>query len=122
MTRHRWVLSVALIALFALALGLAQAVASGGAGEKTAGGSVAVTPAGTLPIVKTPVTISAYATLSPWIQDLRTNDATKELEKRTGIHLELVVVPGEGSNVNERRNLMLASGDFPASIAGDPLG
>jgi len=113
MTRHRWVLSVALIALFALALGLAQAVASGGAGEKTAGGSVAVTPAGTLPIVKTPVTISAYATLSPWIQDLRTNDATKELEKRTGIHLELVVVPGEGSNVNERRNLMLASGDFP---------
>jgi putative aldouronate transport system substrate-binding protein len=76
-------------------------------------GATAVTPAGTLPIVKTPVTISAYATLSPWIQDLRTNDATKELEKRTGIHLDLIVVPGEGSNVNERRNLMLASGDYP---------
>jgi putative aldouronate transport system substrate-binding protein len=113
MKRDRTALLVVLIALFALVLGLAQAVASGGQGEKAAEGAAAVTPAGTLPIVKTPTTISAYATLSPWIQDLRTNDATKELEKRTGIHLDLVVVPGEGANVNERRNLMLASGDYP---------
>jgi putative aldouronate transport system substrate-binding protein len=113
MKRGRMALSVVLVALFALVLGLTQAVASGGSGETATGGGAAVTPAGTLPIVKTPITISAYAILAPWIQDLKTNDATIELEKRTGIHLDLIVVPGEGSNVNEKRNLMLASGDYP---------
>jgi putative aldouronate transport system substrate-binding protein len=111
MRRGKRVLFVALAALFALAVGLATAGAAGGAEGAAAG--VPVTPAGTLPIVKTPVTITAYAMLAPWIQDLKTNDATKELEKRTGIHLDLTVVPGEGSNINERRNLMLASGDYP---------
>jgi len=102
MRRGRKVLCMALAAVFAVAAGLATATAA-----------TAVTPAGTLPIVKTPVTITAYAMLAPWIMDLKTNDATKELEKRTGIHLDITIVPGEGSNINERRNLMLASGDYP---------
>lgn len=100
---------VAFVSVFSIG----QAIAEGTSEKATATSAVAVTPAGTLPIVKSPVTISAFVVQDSTVQDLRTNLATTELEKRTGIHLDLVIAQGDPSAITEKRNLLLASGDYP---------
>ena len=99
-----------LIATILMVVGIGTMWAAGGQ-EGAATDGVKLTAPGTLPIVEEMVTISAFVAQSSWISDLIDNEATKELEKRTNVHLDLQVVLGEAAA--EKKSLLLASGDYP---------
>ncbi|WFB59673.1 ABC transporter substrate-binding protein [Paenibacillus sp. BR1-192] len=79
-------------------------------GDK-AGNTSAVSAPGTFPIVEEKVTLKVLAAVRPDVEDYRTNEFTKWLEEKTNVHLEWETVPE--SNVKEKLNLTLASGDYP---------
>ena len=93
------------------AVGMVPMWSAGGQGEAAGTGGAKLTPPGTLPIVEEMVTISAFVAQSSWISDMIDNESTKELEKRTNVHLDLQVVLDEAAA--EKKSLLLASGDYP---------
>ena len=74
----------------------------------------------TLPL-KNPITLKFWCVLPPSattiMSDLGQSEFYKELEKRTGIHVEFIH-PSEG-NAKEQFNLMIASRELPDIIDGD---
>lgn len=122
-----------------LAMGLATVLAVGslaGCGEKTesdkkastksgsaatsTGSStsgVALNDAGTYPIVKDgKLELSVFTLSMPNVQDFETNDFTKFLEEKTGIHIKFVTAGRD--EYEEKLNLLLQSGDYPDVILG----
>jgi putative aldouronate transport system substrate-binding protein len=75
---------------------------------------VAINPVGELPIVDKTMTLRMFAPQYPTIEDMETNTYTKWLEEQTNIHIEWDLVPNEA--LNDRKQLMLASGDYPEVI------
>jgi putative aldouronate transport system substrate-binding protein len=103
--------NVRISAILVLFLFGAGAVFGSGQGDDSSAGEVKLTPPGTLPIVEETVTISGFVAQSAWISDMVDNEATIELEKRTNIKLDLMVVLDEAAA--EKKSLLLASGDYP---------
>ena len=122
-----------------LAMGLATVLAVGslaGCGEKTesdkkastksgsaatsTGSStsgVVLNDAGTYPIVKDgKLELSVFTLSMPNVQDFETNDFTKFLEEKTGIHIKFVTAGRD--EYEEKLNLLLQSGDYPDVILG----
>jgi putative aldouronate transport system substrate-binding protein len=65
-----------------------------------------------MPIVKTPLTLKAFSAYPAAVNpDWANIKLWQEYEKMTGIHIDWTLVPA--ANLVERRNLMLASGDYP---------
>lgn len=72
----------------------------------------------TLPIVTKPITLKYWKALgtsqAKIIKDYNENEAYKELEKRTGIHIEFLSPPA--GQETEQYKLLIASGDLPDMI------
>jgi putative aldouronate transport system substrate-binding protein len=66
---------------------------------------------GTFPLTEKKETLTIFAGLMPFVEDLETNDFTKWYEEKTNVHVEWDIVPVK--NLTERRNVLLASGDYP---------
>ena len=97
----------------AVVLGLgAGGLFAGGDGEEEGKVKQAVAPAGQFPIVQEPITISAF--LAPWgaADDYQDNDFVRYVEEMTNIRLE-VDVAMRGADADQKRNILLASGDYP---------
>lgn len=63
------------------------------------------------PIVKDKVSMTVFAPQVANIADWNTNWFTKYLEEKTNVHLDWQLVPQDG--LNEKKQLLLASGDYP---------
>lgn len=74
---------------------------------------------GTFPIVEDKITLTFFAPHPSNIEDLSTNEFTKHMEELTNIHIEWETVPTQG--LKEKRNLLLASGDYPDVFFGAEL-
>ncbi|OPA77013.1 ABC transporter substrate-binding protein [Paenibacillus selenitireducens] len=83
-------------------------------GDKTTAQEELFTEVGTYPIVKKPMTIKMFAPQYPSIENMETNTYTKYLEEKTNIKIEWDLVPNNA--LNDRKQLMLASGDYPEVI------
>lgn len=69
---------------------------------------------GTYPIVKQPMTIKMFAPQLATIENMETNAYTKFLEEKTNIKIAWDLVPNNA--LKDRKQLMLASGDYPEVI------
>ena len=89
-----------------------------GAGQNAGQGSdkQAVTPEGQFPIVKEKMTISAFLVADVTVDDYQNNDFVRYLEKKTNIYLELETAPV--TEAGQKKNLLLASGDYPEIFTG----
>ena len=88
-------------------------------GGKDTGTSTAfeLSAPGTFPITSEKVTLSFFAVQDPRVENIETtNWYTQYLEDKTNVHIEWELVPQAG--VNEKRQLMLASGDYPDVLYG----
>ncbi|MFD0696734.1 ABC transporter substrate-binding protein [Paenibacillus sp. GCM10027628] len=74
----------------------------------------AFSPVGTLPIVTNKMTIKMFAPQLASIENMETNTFTKWLEDKTNIHIAWDLVPDK--SLDDRKKLMLASGDYPEVI------
>ncbi|NEU63881.1 extracellular solute-binding protein [Paenibacillus sp. ALJ109b] len=72
------------------------------------------TPVGEYPIVNTPMTIKMFAPQYAVIENMETNTFTKYLQDKTNIQIKWDLVPEKA--LNDRKQLMLASGDYPEVI------
>ncbi|WP_181014110.1 ABC transporter substrate-binding protein [Paenibacillus xylanivorans] len=72
------------------------------------------TPVGEYPIVNTPMTIKMFAPQYAVIENMETNTFTKYLQDKTNIQIKWDLVPEK--SLNDRKQLMLASGDYPEVI------
>jgi len=83
---------------------------------ETGGEQSIYTEIGTYPIVNEKITLKFFAPETPVIIDLNTNEFTKYMEDKTNIHIEWETAPMD--SVNEKINLILASGDYPDVFFG----
>lgn len=120
-SKKRW---MALLLMFVLVVSLAGGCSSKGKGSQDTAketqtkssqdegsGEDTVEAQNSLPLTKEPVTLTVFAgldnNLTGIINDYNENEFFKELEKRTGVHLEFTI-PASG-NEKEAYNLMIAS-------------
>jgi putative aldouronate transport system substrate-binding protein len=73
---------------------------------------------GTFPIVKETVTFKAFAPLDAHTKDYATNEFTKFYEQKTNVHIEWETCPNDSATLREKRNLLLAGGDYPDIFFG----
>lgn len=86
-------------------------------GKGDSGSSVELNDAGTYPIVKDGTLDMTIFTMSmPNVEDFATNDFTKFMEEKTGIHMDFVT--GGRDDWEERLNMLLQSDDYPDIIMG----
>lgn len=62
------------------------------------------------------LTLSCFTLAMPNVEDFATNDFTKYLEEKTGIHIEWQT--GGRDDASEKLNMLLSSGDYPDIILG----
>ena len=105
MNRKLWILSFVFIALAAAAV-----FANGGADDE-GGTGPAVNPPGIFPIVDEKITMTAFVPSGAEVDDWQDNDFIRYLEDKTNIYLELETAAG--TEALQKRNLLLASGDYP---------
>ncbi|MBE0698492.1 MAG: extracellular solute-binding protein [Anaerolineaceae bacterium] len=74
-----------------------------------------VSPPGSLPIVKEPLTLKILVNTSGGTTDYATDPYWKWFQEKTGVTLEFIVLPSQ--DAQQKFNLMLASGDLPDIIA-----
>ncbi|SDD41667.1 putative aldouronate transport system substrate-binding protein [Paenibacillus sp. UNCCL117] len=72
------------------------------------------TPVGQYPIVTKPMTIKMFAPQLARLENMETNLFTKYLQDKTNIQIKWDLVPEKA--LNDRKQLMLASGDYPEVI------
>ena len=92
---------------------------TGKASGSTAGSAsgVVLNDGGTYPVVKEgKLELSVFTMSMPNVQDFATNDFTKFLEEKTGIHINFVTAGRD--EYEEKLNLLLQSGDYPDVILG----
>lgn len=103
-----------------VSVGLAAVMAVGmlsGFGKKSEAASVELNDAGTYPIVKEGTLEMTVFTMSmPNVEDFATNDFTKYLEEKTGIHMEFI--SGGRDDWEDKLNMLLQSNDYPDIILG----
>ncbi|TVQ26262.1 MAG: extracellular solute-binding protein [Spirochaetaceae bacterium] len=87
-----------------------MAVMAGGTQQRTQA-EVGLTPVGTYPIVTSPLTLRGFGRLDPQHGQWRDMTLWQMMEERTGIRVEWETPGIDG--INERKNLVLASGDLP---------
>lgn len=99
----------------AMTLGMAACGSSGSGKEQK---EVALTGSGEYPIVADgeELTLTCFTMSMPNVEDLATNDFTKWLEEKTGIHIEWQT--GGRDDWQDKLNMILASGDYPDIIFG----
>ena len=99
----------ALVSLFA-----ASALFAGGGTDEDeeAGPKQVVTPEGVFPIVDEKITIKAFLAASDTLVEYQDNDFVRYLEEKTNIRLEVDVAPA-GTDAEQKRNILLATGDYP---------
>ena len=86
-------------------------------GQGDSGSSVELNDAGTYPIVKDGTLDMTIFTMSmPNVEDFATNDFTKFMEEKTGIHMDFVT--GGRDDWEEKLNMLLQSDDYPDIIMG----
>ena len=102
-----------ILCLVFIVLSNAAVFANGGADDAAREGRQAVTPEGVFPIVEEKITITAFIGASGLVDDYEDNHFTRYLEDKTNIDIELLVAPGDLATQNQKRNLLLASGDYP---------
>ena len=105
MNRRLWILSFIFIAFSAPAV-----FANGGADDE-GGTGPAVNPPGIFPIVDERITMTAFVPSGAEVDDWQDNDFIRYLEDKTNIYLELETAAG--TEALQKRNLLLASGDYP---------
>ncbi len=66
-----------------------------------------VTAAGTFPVVKDKVNLKIFTVADPNIENMETNELTKEYEAKTNVHIDWMLVPSK--DMEQKRNLLLAS-------------
>ncbi|WP_309119949.1 ABC transporter substrate-binding protein [Paenibacillus sp.] len=81
---------------------------------KDAAEGPAVSPPGQYPIVAEKLKLKVFAPQYPSIEDMETNLYTKWIEEKTNIDLDFELAPNDA--LNERKQLMMASGDYPEVI------
>ncbi|WP_374121461.1 ABC transporter substrate-binding protein [Paenibacillus sp. LHD-117] len=72
------------------------------------------TAVGSYPIVNKQLTLKMFAPQLPTIENMETNAFTKHLEEKTNIKIAWDLVPNNA--LEDRKQLMLASGDYPEVI------
>ena len=77
--------------------------------SSTGAENIKLTGVNEFPIVEEPVTMSAFAVKSAFVENFETNEFTKYYEEKTGVHIDWNVASGEAG---QALNLMLASGDY----------
>lgn len=77
------------------------------------------TPVGQYPIVTKPMTLKMFAPQLASIENMETNTFTKTLQDKTNIQIKWELVPDKA--LNDRKQLMLASGDYPEVILNGAL-
>jgi putative aldouronate transport system substrate-binding protein len=100
-----------------MALGMTACGASGG-DKASSDDKVALTEKGTYPIVEEgqDLTLTCFTMTMPNVEDLATNDFTKFMEEKTGIHVEFET--GTRDDWEDKLNMSLQSGDYPDIILG----
>lgn len=73
---------------------------------------------GTFPLVKDTVTLKVFAPLDAHTKDYATNEFTKFYEQKTNVHAEWETCPRDAATLREKRNLLLAGGDYPDIFFG----
>ncbi|MGN6715033.1 extracellular solute-binding protein [Anaerocolumna jejuensis] len=86
--------------------------------SSTVSQEVTLTDSGTYPIVADGknITLTCFTMTMPNVEDLQTNDFTKFLEEKTGIHIEFET--GTRDDWEDKLNMSLQSGDYPDIIMG----
>lgn len=104
-----------LIVLLMLSIALsAAAQANKETGPAAAVMGEKVNPPGVFPIVDEKITLTIAVQNDPKIENLFTNELTLEYEAMTNIHIEWVMLPYGGQPLEQKINLMLATGtDLP---------
>ncbi|SDS46598.1 carbohydrate ABC transporter substrate-binding protein, CUT1 family [Paenibacillaceae bacterium GAS479] len=85
-----------------------------GTKENTGAQADLFSPVGSFPIVKEPMTIKMFAPQLPSIENMETNSFTTMLQEKTNIKIAWDLVPNNA--LEDRKQLMLASGDYPEVI------
>ncbi len=96
-----------------------SAFAAPGSETGGAGGAVAVSGAGQFPIVKEKVTLTFVVPHSSDVADFNENDYSKWKEELTNVHIDWEMMPG--ADFAERRNLILASKNYPDAFFASGL-
>jgi putative aldouronate transport system substrate-binding protein len=104
------------IVLLVLLLFPATSFANGSAENRTEEVAVEYTPAGTYPITETPISVDIMVSQSPCVEDFNTNEFTKFMEEKTGVHVNFIQVPVQAAA--EKLTLTLASGAYPDAFLG----
>jgi putative aldouronate transport system substrate-binding protein len=73
--------------------------------------SLELSDPGVFPIVQEQVTLEFFAPQHAIVEDMATNTMTMYMQDLTNVHIEWETVPQQA--VNEKRTLLLASGDYP---------
>lgn len=93
------------------------ATSEGGSDSKTEASADTLNPAGTYPIVKDGTLDMSLFTMSmPNVEDFATNDFTKFMEEKTGIHFEFIT--GGRDDWEDKLNMLFQSDDYPDVIFG----
>jgi len=109
--RNRGVLRRALLLAAAAGALALTACEKKAATQAAASASLAFTPVGTYPVANEKLSFTMFAMSAPNVVDLATNDFTKYLEDKTGVHWDFITAPNDAST--EKINLLLASNDYP---------
>lgn len=104
--RKAWILLGIIISLPLVSL------SAGGDSDEEERPSLVVNSAGIFPIVDERVTMTAFIPISSLVDDWQDNDFVRYLEEKTNVFLELETAP-DGAEAMQKRNLLLASGDYP---------
>ncbi|OBZ12702.1 MULTISPECIES: ABC transporter substrate-binding protein [Bacillales] len=124
--RKGWKKSSAILLCIVLSCAVFLAACSKNSGTpnngQTEGGQTATnqakedvfTEVGTFPIVNKQLTLKMFAPQLPTIENMETNAFTKFLEEKTNIKIAWDLVPN--NSIEDRKQLMLASGDYPEVI------
>ena len=104
--RKAWILLGIIISLPLVSL------SAGGDSDEEERPSLVVNSAGIFPIVDERITMTAFIPISSLVDDWQDNDFVRYLEEKTNVFLELETAP-DGAEAMQKRNLLLASGDYP---------
>ncbi|TLS54088.1 extracellular solute-binding protein [Paenibacillus antri] len=121
--KRRYGIGILALTLFATAVlaGCAGTASEEGGAEPASSESAGapqelLTEPGTYPIVNEKTTLKVMVRGNPLVEDFATNEFTKWYEEKTNVHIEWEVVPEQ--SMQEKLNLVLASGDYPDVIMG----
>ena len=99
------------------------ACSPGGSGQQTTSATTAATTESTTVATTAPetepssarISLPAFSTQSPNIQDYDENDLTLKIEEMFNVDIEWVLAPSNSdAEVLEKQNILFASGDYPA--------